>query len=62
MKKQYFDRLVEGVRQAGAIRRGEMEPSRVTEFAPIDVRAIRERLERFTLGLRTRATVRKNSP
>ncbi len=44
MKKQHFDRLVASVRQAGAIRRGEMEPSRTTEFAPLDVRAIREGL------------------
>jgi putative transcriptional regulator len=44
MKKQNFDRLVASVRQAGAIRRGELEPSRVTEFAPIDVKAIRRRL------------------
>ena len=44
MKKQHFDRLVASVRQAGAIRRGEMEPSRTTEFAPIDVKSIREGL------------------
>jgi putative transcriptional regulator len=44
MKKPHFDRLVAGVRQAGAIRRGEMKPSRITEFAPLDVRAIREGL------------------
>ena len=43
MKKQDFDRLVASVRQAGAIRRGEMKPSRVTEFAPVDVKAIRKR-------------------
>jgi putative transcriptional regulator len=44
MKKKDFESLVESVRQAGAIRRGEMEPSRVTEFAPVDVKAIRLRL------------------
>jgi putative transcriptional regulator len=44
MNKQKFDRLVASVRQAGAIRRGELEPSRVTEFAPVDVKAIRQRL------------------
>jgi putative transcriptional regulator len=44
MKKQHFDRLVTSIRQAGAIRRGEVEPSRITEFAPLDVRAIREGL------------------
>jgi putative transcriptional regulator len=45
MRKQDFEDLMESVRQAGRIRRGEEEPSRVTEFAPVDVKAIR-------LGLR----------
>lgn len=44
MRKQDFDNLVESVRQAGRIRRGEAKPSRVTEFAPVDVKAIRRRL------------------
>jgi putative transcriptional regulator len=44
MKKQNFDRLVASVRQAGAIRRGELGPARVTEFTPVDVKAIRQRL------------------
>jgi putative transcriptional regulator len=44
MKHKDFDNLVTSIRQAGRIRRGEMQPSRVTEFAPVDVKAIRERL------------------
>jgi putative transcriptional regulator len=44
MKKQDFENLVESVRQAGRIRRGEEKPSRVVEFAPVDVKAIRQRL------------------
>jgi len=44
MKKGDFDALVASIRQAGKIRRGEMKPGRVTEFVPIDVRAIRQRL------------------
>jgi len=44
MKKKEFDQLAASIRQAGAIRRGEMNPGRVTEFAPDDVRAIRQRL------------------
>ena len=44
MKKQDFDNVVAGIRQAGRIRRGEAEPSRVTEFAPLDVKAVRQRL------------------
>lgn len=44
MRKKDFDNLVASVRQAGRIRRGEAEASRVTEFAPVDVKAIRRRL------------------
>ena len=44
MKKQDFENLVESVRQAGAIRRGQAEPSRVTKIASVDVKAIRQRL------------------
>ncbi len=46
MKKHDFDRLVASVRQAGAIRRGELEPSRTTEFAPIDIKGIRKQLDK----------------
>jgi putative transcriptional regulator len=44
MRKGDFDSLVASIRQAGKVRRGEMKPGRVTEFVPIDVRAIRQRL------------------
>lgn len=44
MKKQEFDNLVESIREAGRIRRGEAEPSRVTEFAPVNVKEVRRRL------------------
>jgi putative transcriptional regulator len=44
MKQEDFDNLVTSVRQAGRIRRGQMPPSRVTEFAPVDVKAVRQRL------------------
>jgi putative transcriptional regulator len=44
MKEEDFDQLVSSIRQAGAIRRGEMEPSRITVVAPDDVKVIRERL------------------
>jgi putative transcriptional regulator len=44
MRKKDFDELVSSVRQAGRIRRGEAPPSRVTEFAAVDVKAIRQRL------------------
>ena len=44
MRKQDFEDLVESVRQAGRIRRREARPSRVAEFAPVDVKAVRRRL------------------
>jgi len=44
MKQNDFNRLVASVKQAGAIRKGRLKPSRVTEFRPDDVRAIRVKL------------------
>jgi len=44
MKKTDFDNLVVSIRQAGKIRRGQMKPSRVFEFAAPDIKAIRRRL------------------
>jgi putative transcriptional regulator len=46
VKQKDFDRLVASVKQAGAIRRGQLKPGRVTEFRPEDVRAIRGKLEK----------------
>ncbi len=46
MRKKDFDNLVRSIRQAGRIRRGEAQPSRVTEFGPVDVKAIRRRLDK----------------
>jgi len=44
MKEEMFKELVESVRQAGAIMRGEMEPSRVFVVEAPDVKAIRAKL------------------
>jgi hypothetical protein len=41
MRKNDFDNLVASVRKPGRIRRGEAAPSRVSEFRPTDVEAIR---------------------
>ncbi len=41
MKKELFDELLESVRQGGSILKGEARPSRKTEIATPDVRAIR---------------------
>ena len=39
-----FNNLIESVRQAGAIKRGNRKPSRVFKYKPFDVRKIRERV------------------
>jgi len=46
VKQKDFARLVASVKQAGAIRRGQLKRGRVTEFRPEDVRAIRGKLEK----------------
>jgi putative transcriptional regulator len=46
MRKKDFDNLVTSLHQAGKIRRGEMKPSRVIEFAPMDVKEIRQSLRK----------------
>jgi len=42
VKKMLFDDLVESIREAGRIHRGEIPPSRKFVFEPMDIKAIRE--------------------
>ena len=44
MKQAAFQELVASIRQAGRIRRGSLRPSRITEFRPADVKAVRDKL------------------
>ena len=44
MRNDEFDELIESVRQAGKIRRGEMRPSREFEYKPVDIKGIRDKL------------------
>ena len=44
MDEELFDKLITSVRQAGQVRRGELKPGRVFEYAPVDIKAIRQRL------------------
>ena len=44
MKDENFQELLESVRQAGQIRRGEIAASRAHIFPPQDIRAIRDKL------------------
>lgn len=46
MKQKDFEHLIKSVRQAGAIRRGQLKSERTTEFRPEDVRAIRTQLQK----------------
>ena len=46
MKKALFDELVESIKEAGRIHRGEAKPSRTFVFEPEDVRQIREKLHK----------------
>lgn len=45
MNEQDFELLVESIKQAGEIRRGERQPGRVFEFSALDVKAIRSGLD-----------------
>ena len=44
MRKDVFENLVESIKQAGKIRRGEMKASRTFSFKPADIKNIRGRL------------------
>ena len=46
MNEQNFANLVESVKQAGQIKRGELQPRRRFEFNPIDIKAIREQFQK----------------
>ncbi len=46
MKKELFDDLLQSVQEAGAIMRGEIVPNRVFDFTPLDVKALREKLNK----------------
>jgi putative transcriptional regulator len=46
MNEKDFDNLVASVKEAGKIKRGEMTPSRVREFSPADIKAIRKKLNK----------------
>jgi putative transcriptional regulator len=44
VKKAHFDKLVQSVKEAGRIRRGEVRPSREFEMPSADVKAIRAKI------------------
>ena len=46
MKRENFEELLESVREAGRIFRGEAKPSREFSFTPEDVQSIRKKLKK----------------
>jgi len=46
MNEQDFANLVESVKQAGQIKRGELKPGRTFEFNPVDIKAIRGQFQK----------------
>ena len=46
MNDKDFADLVESIKQAGQIKRGELAPERVFEFSPLDIKAIREQFQK----------------
>ena len=46
MNERDFDQLAARVKQAGAIKRGELMPGRTTQMDPEDIRMIRRRLDK----------------
>ncbi len=46
MNEKDFAELVESIKEAGAIKRGERNPSRVFEFSPMDIKGIRQKLDK----------------
>ena len=46
MKNNDFNNLVRSIEQAGEIRRGEKKASRIFEFAPADIKKIRDQLHK----------------
>lgn len=45
MNDQDFTELVESIKEAGEIKQGIRQPSRVFEYSPMDIKAIREKLD-----------------
>jgi putative transcriptional regulator len=46
MNKNDFDDLVGSIKQAGKIKTGNLKPGRVFHFNPIDIKKIRENLQK----------------
>jgi hypothetical protein len=45
MNEKDFNNLVESIKKAGKMKRGELPPSRRFEFSLLDIKTIREKLK-----------------
>jgi putative transcriptional regulator len=46
MKEDDFNNLVKSIKQAGKVKNGQLKPSRTFEFNPMDIKAIRNKLDK----------------
>jgi len=46
MKENDFNNLVKGIKQAGQIKKGQLNPSRRFEFGPLDIKEIRNKVNK----------------
>jgi len=44
MKKEHFEKLVDSIKEAGEIKAGSREPSRIYEIKSPEIKAVREKL------------------
>lgn len=48
MNNKDFAELVDRIKQAGEIKRGLRKPSRVFEYSSMDIKAIRQKVKKFS--------------
>jgi len=46
MKENDFNNLLESIKQAGKIKKGKIRPGRKFEFSPLDIKTIRDKLDK----------------
>lgn len=46
MKEDDFNSLVDSIKEAGQIKRGQLRPRRTFEFTPMDIKAVRNKLKK----------------
>ncbi|MGD1972475.1 MAG: NadS family protein [Desulfobacterales bacterium] len=46
MKENDFNNLVKSIKQAGKIKTGQLKPERIFDFKPMDIKAIRNKLQK----------------